>query len=243
MNIKNSVPNLLTLSNMLAGILSIYVGMTGDLPLAAYLIFIAAMLDFLDGFAARLLNASSEIGAQLDSLSDMVSFGVAPGFIMFKMIIDSHGLPGSGSTLGTILPFMGFMVPLFAALRLAKFNVDENQQTSFLGMPTPGVAILIASFPIIRGYLYDGQGLFYQVITDSYFLLGITVVVSVLMVLPLPMMAFKFKTFGWKENIIKYSFILISILLIMMLKFVAIPLIICLYLLLSLVIYLTDIQT
>jgi len=243
MNIKNSIPNLLTLSNMLAGILSIYIGMTGDLALAAYLIFIAAIFDFLDGFAARLLNASSELGAQLDSLSDVVSFGVAPGFILFKMISESHGLPGSGSTLGTVLPFMGFMVPLFAALRLAKFNVDENQQTSFLGVPTPAVAILIASFPIIRASLFDGQGLFYQVITDSYFLLGITFIVSMLMVLPLPMMAFKFKTFGWKENIIKYSFILVSLILVLMLKFVAIPLIISLYLLLSLVIYLTDIQT
>jgi len=236
---KKHIPNMLTLANLLAGILSIYVGMLGDLKLAAYLIFIAAILDFSDGFAARMLNAYSEIGKQLDSLADLVSFGVAPGFILVNMISISHGQPSNSSTM---LPFIGFMVPLFAALRLAKFNIDENQQNSFLGMPTPAVAILLASLPLIKSFLYQDRGLFYMVITNTYFLVGISVILSLLMVIPLPMFAFKFKSFGWKENMIKYSFILISLILLVWLQFVAIPIIIALYLLLSLVFYLTDIQ-
>lgn len=243
MNIKNHIPNLLTLTNMLAGILSIYIGMQGDLVLAAYLILIGAILDFSDGFAARLLNAHSEIGKQLDSLADLVTFGVAPGFILFNMLSISHGQPGNSTDTGTLLPFMGFMVPLFGALRLAKFNIDENQQTSFLGMPTPAVAILIASFPLIKNYLYQDRGLYYMVITNTYFLLGVAVIASLLMVLPLPMFAFKFKSYAWKKNEIKYSFLLVSIVLLIWLQVLAIPIIIALYILLSIVVYLTDIQS
>jgi len=239
---KKHIPNMLTLVNLLAGILSIYIGMLGDLKVAAYLIFIAAILDFMDGFAARMLNAYSDIGKQLDSLADLVSFGVAPGFILLNMISISHGQPGTTGTSGTILPFIAFMIPLFAALRLAKFNIDENQENSFLGLPTPAVAILVASLPLIKSYLYQDRGLFYMIITNTYFLTGIAVITSLLMVIPLPMFAFKFKSYGWAENKVKYSFLLLSLVLIIWLQFVAIPLIIALYLLLSLVFYLADIQ-
>lgn len=242
MKIKNYIPNTLTLANLLSGILSIYFAMQGDLKLAAYLIFIGAIFDFSDGFAARLLKAYSEMGKQLDSLADMVTFGVAPGFILFNMINISHGQPGNTADHGTILPFIGFMVPLFAALRLAKFNIDENQETSFIGMPTPAVAILIASFPLIKDYLYHDRGLIYMIITNTYFLLGIAIISSLLMVVHLPMFAFKFKSYGWSQNMIKYSFLIISLILLISFKFIAIPIIIALYILLSLVFYLTDIQ-
>ena len=144
MRIKNHIPNAITLLNLLSGIFSIYFGMEGNLLFSAYCIFIAAVFDFFDGFAARLLHAKSDIGEQLDSLADVVSFGVAPGFIMFHMIKLSLGLDFESS-----LPFFGFIIPLFSALRLAKFNVDENQTDSFIGIPTPAVALLIASFPLI----------------------------------------------------------------------------------------------
>jgi CDP-diacylglycerol--serine O-phosphatidyltransferase len=243
MKIKNYIPNTLTLMNLLSGILSIYIGMQGDLKLAAYLIFISAIFDFADGFAARLLNAYSEMGKQLDSLADMVSFGVAPGFILFNMINLSHGQPGNTGESGTLLPFIGFMVPLFAALRLAKFNIDENQQTSFMGMPTPAVAILAASFPLIKESLYfEDRGLLYMIITNSYFLIGTSIISSFLMVVHLPMFALKFKTYGWSENMIKYSFLIISLGLIIAFKFVAIPMIIILYVLISLIVFLTDIE-
>lgn len=242
MKITSIIPNTITLLNMLAGILSIYIGMTGDLVLAAYLIFIAAILDFMDGFSARMLNAYSDLGKQLDSLADLVSFGLAPGFILFNMINISHGQPGNTSSSMTIIPFIAFMVPLFSALRLAKFNIDENQQTSFLGMPTPAVAILIASFPLIKSELFHDRGLYYMIITNTYFLLAMAIIMSLLMVIPLPMFAFKFKNYGWANNKVKYVFLIISLIGIIIFKSIAIPVIIALYFLLSLVFYLADIQ-
>ncbi|PLX09955.1 MAG: CDP-diacylglycerol--serine O-phosphatidyltransferase [Marinilabiliales bacterium] len=243
MNGKSIVPNTITLLNMLCGILSIYFGMSGDLITAAYLIFFAAILDFLDGFTARMLNAYSDLGAQLDSLADLISFGLAPGFILFNMINISHGQPGNTGNTATLIPFIGFIIPLFAALRLAKFNIDENQESSFLGMPTPAVAILIGSFPLIKQYLFNDRGLYYMIITNTYFLAGIAVIMALLMVIPLPMFAFKFKNYKWKDNKIKYVFLILSLIAILIFKSAGIPLIISMYFLLSLVFYLTDIQS
>ena len=227
---------------MLSGILSIYSAMSGYLDLAAYLIFIAAIFDFFDGFAARLLNAKSEIGAELDSLADVVSFGVAPGFILFQMINLSHGQPTAIGGDFSIIPFIAFIVPAFSALRLAKFNVDTEQTISFKGLPTPALAVFIASLPLIKTYLYEDQELFYMVITNTYFLLMIAVVGSLLLVSRFPMFALKFEGFGWKNNMTKYIFLGISLLMLVFLQIVAVPFIILLYLFLSLVIYLVDIQ-
>jgi CDP-diacylglycerol--serine O-phosphatidyltransferase len=239
---KNHIPNTITLFNLLSGVLSIYSAMSGYLDLAAYLIFVAAIFDFLDGFAARLLNAKSEIGAELDSLADVISFGVAPGFILFQMINISHGQPTTFSGDFNIIPFIAFIVPAFAALRLAKFNVDEEQTTSFLGLPTPALAILIASLPLIRTHLYEDRELFYMIITNTYFLLMVAVIGALLMVSRFPMFALKFEGFGWKKNMTKYIFLGISLLLLIFLQIVAIPFIILLYLFLSLVIHLVEIQ-
>jgi CDP-diacylglycerol--serine O-phosphatidyltransferase len=214
---KNHIPNTITLFNLLSGVLSIYSAMSGYLDLAAYLIFIAAGFDFLDGLAARLLNAKSEIGAQLDSLADVVSFGVAPGFILFQMINISHGQP---TTLGgdfNVIPFIAFIVPAFGALRLAKFNVDDSQTTSFIGLPIPAMGILVASLPLIRTYLYEDRELFYMIITNTYFLVAVGVIGSLLMVSNLPMFALKFEGFGWKKNMTKYIFLGVSLLLVIFL--------------------------
>ncbi len=239
---KQHIPNTITLFNMLSGILSIYSAMSGNLDLAAYLIFIAAIFDFFDGFAARILNAKSEIGGDLDSLADVVSFGVAPGFILFQMINISHGQPLGDTAEFNIIPFIAFVVPAFAALRLAKFNIDEDQKTSFLGLPTPALAILIASLPLIRTHLYENRELFYMIITNTYFLLGVAILGSLLMVSRFPMFALKFEGFGWRKNMTKYVFIGISVLLVLFLQIVAVPFIILFYLFLSLIIYLVDIQ-
>jgi len=216
--------------------------MSGYLDLAAYLIFIAAVFDFFDGLAARLLNAKSEFGGELDSLADVVSFGVAPGFILFQMINISHGQPSNLGGEFNILPFIAFVVPAFAALRLAKFNIDQEQSTSFLGLPTPALAILIASLPLIRIDLSEGYGFFYMIITNTYFLLTIAIFGSLLMVSRFPMFALKFNGFGWKKNMTKYIFLSISLVLLLFLQIVAIPFIILLYLFLSLVIFLVDMQ-
>lgn len=233
MKIKKHIPNFITLLNLFAGLLSIYYGMIDELQFAGMMIFVAAVFDFFDGFTARLLNAKSEIGVQLDSLADMVSFGVAPAFLLFHTIEYSIALTGISTW--AYLPFVALMVPLFSALRLAKFNIDEEQQTSFIGMPTPAVAILLASFPIIiLVCLTDNKGLYYDIVTNPYFLAGIAVASSLLMVSKLPMFALKFTSVSWAENQTRYIFIVLSVFLIFLLKLAAIPLIILLYLLVSL---------
>lgn len=234
MSIKKHIPNFITLMNLLAGIFSIYLGMTGDLRLSAALIFVAAVFDFFDGFLARVLKAKSEIGVQLDSLADMVSFGVAPAFVLFHTITMALEIQGYLSE--SYLPFIAFAIPLFSALRLAKFNIDENQASSFIGMPTPAVALLLASFPImILGCLADNKGIYYDVVTNPYFLAGTAIVSSFLMVSPLPMFALKFTSISWAENQTRYIFIVLSVFLFVLLKLAAIPLIILMYLLLSIV--------
>jgi len=241
MTIKKHIPNFITLLNLFAGLLSIYYGMIDELQFAGMMIFVAAVFDFFDGFTARLLNAKSEIGVQLDSLADMVSFGVAPAFLLFHTI--EYSITITGISTWVYVPFVALMVPLFSALRLAKFNVDEEQQTSFIGMPTPAVAILLASFPIIiLVCLADNEGLYFDIVTNPYFLAGIAVISSFLMVSKLPMFALKFTSVSWAENQTRYIFIILSVFLIFLLKLAAIPLIILLYLLISLGFYLFKMQ-
>jgi len=236
------VPNLLTLLNLLSGIFAILLASKGLLAEAAYLIFIAALFDFADGFAARLLKAYSPIGAQLDSLADMVSFGVAPGFILYRLILMSHGRMEVLFFGIDIIPLLAFIVPLFAALRLAKFNIDERQTDSFIGLPSPAAALLIASLPLIREQLYESQSLSYMITTNTYFYLGIAFATSILMVAELPLFSLKFKTFNLKNNEIRWFFLVLSVGLLVFFQAVAIPFIILSYLFLSLVVFLVDLQ-
>ncbi len=243
MAFKNHIPNSITLLNLTSGIVSVYFGVKGtpaDLALAGIFIFVGAVFDFFDGFSARLLHAKSGIGLQLDSLSDMVTFGVAPGFIIYGLLVMSHGNPVAEGV--DFLPFLAFMVPWMSALRLAKFNTDETQTDSFKGLPTPALALFIASLPIIRQTLYQSQDFWYMLFTNTYFLLTVAVFGALLLVSSFPMFSLKFKTFGWKENIIKYIFLILSALLLLVFQAMAVPIIILLYLFLSLIVYLTDIQ-
>jgi len=237
MNFKNQIPNFITLMNLLAGIVSIYLGMIGELQLSASLIFLAAIMDFLDGMLARVLDAKSEIGAQLDSLADIVSFGVAPAFVLFHTI--EMVLEMQGQTDLNYLAFSAFLVPLFSAIRLAKFNIDESQSSSFAGLPTPAVGILLASFPImVIVCLAENKGFYYDLVTNVYFLVAVAIVSSLLMVSRLPMFALKFTSVSWAENQTRYIFIILSVFLILLLKLAAIPLIILLYIILSIIFYL-----
>ncbi len=233
MKIKNHIPNFITMMNLLAGVLSIHQVLLGDIKLAGALVFLAAILDFFDGLLARVLNARSAIGGELDSLADIVSFGVAPSFILFetiRMTMEMDGMEMSN------LPYIAFMVPLFSAYRLAKFNTDEEQHASFKGLPTPATGILLASFPImIQVCLADNPGLYYDIVSNPYVLAGTAVVVSFLMVSNLPMFAMKFTTVSWGANHMRYIFIILSVFLLILLKLAAIPLIILTYLLMSVV--------
>lgn len=245
MKLLKGVPNFITLLNLSMGLIAIYLALTGnekELAIAGYFIFIAAVFDFFDGFAARMLNAKSDIGLQLDSLADMVSFGAAPGFILYKMILLSHGNPHDDISGFDLYNLVAILVPWGAALRLAKFNIDETQQTGFRGLPTPALAFLIASLPVIRETLYSDRGMLYMFFTNAYFLGMVAVLGFFLMTSSFPMFALKFKNFGWKDNEIKYVFLIISVVLLIWLQVVAIPFIITLYLFLSLVVYLINIQ-
>jgi len=238
MNIKKHIPNFITLMNLFSGILSVYFSMTGDLRLAGFMIFIAAVLDFFDGMAARLLNAKTAIGADLDSLADVVSFGVAPGFILFQMIRLSLGQDFIPVENPGYLPFIAFVIPLFGALRLAIFNVDESQTDSFKGLPIPAQAIVVAAFPIIvLSCFADNPNFYSELITNTWFLIGSGIVLSFLMVSNLPMFSLKFSNFPWKENQTRYLFLIMSVVLFVLLRIAAIPLIILLYVLVSLVFY------
>jgi CDP-diacylglycerol--serine O-phosphatidyltransferase len=245
MILRKNIPNLITLLNLTMGLVAIYLTLTGgevELAYAGYFIFLAAAFDFMDGFAARLLKAKSELGVQLDSLADMVSFGVAPGFILYKMLMISHGRPQDDLGGYHLFSLVAVLIPWGAALRLAKFNIDDSQQMGFKGLPTPALAFLIASLPIIRQTLYHDRGMVYMFFTNAYFLSSVAVFGFFLMISSFPMFALKFKHYGWKGNEIKYVFLLISLLLLLMYKIVAVPFIIITYLFFSLVLYLINIQ-
>ena len=227
---KKHIPNAITCLNLFAGCLALYFAFKGELVYTAYLVGIAAIFDFLDGMIARVLHAYSEIGKQLDSLADMVSFGVVPGTVMF-MLLQRAGESFLGIPMQT-LAFFGFLITIFSALRLAKFNIDTRQTTSFIGLPTPANTIFVASLPLI---LEHGDLLYYELILNPWVLLILTVLLSYLLVAELPLFALKFKNLKWQDNSVRFIFLILSVILVVMLNFAAIPLIIVLYILLSII--------
>ena len=201
--------------------------------------------DFFDGLVARILNVQSEIGKQLDSLADMVSFGVVPGLIMVQLLnkaIAPQALETGFENLGTIrglasemsfIPLIGMLIIIASAFRLAKFNIDIRQTDSFIGLPTPANTLLIISLPLIFEFQYTA--FIESVIFNQWFLLGVTFISSFLLNAELSLFALKFKTWSFSANKIRYVFLAISILAILLLKFIAIPIIILLYILMSLI--------
>lgn len=240
MGITKHIPNTITLMNLLSGCMSILFFSQGEILLASYAIFLSAAFDFMDGLAARALKAYSNIGRELDSLADVVSFGVAPAFVIYYLILHSHGRQSLMVGEVDLIPLTAFLLPLFAALRLAKFNVDDRQSDSFLGLPTPAVGLLIASLPLIKDQLYESQSLTYMVFTNTYFYLGNIFLLSILMVTELPLFGLKFKSYGIKGNEIRYIFLTSSLILLVFFQFLAIPYIVLIYLFLSLIVHLSD---
>ncbi|WP_337042580.1 CDP-alcohol phosphatidyltransferase family protein [Emticicia sp. 17c] len=232
-----TVPNLMTLGNLLCGCFGIILVFQGELTYASYLVFIAGILDFLDGFVARLLKQHSAIGKELDSLADMVTFGALPAFMLVYLLdaslAESSVLAEVFSSPARFKPlaYTGFILALFSALRLAKFNVDTRQSDSFIGVPTPANAFVVASFPLILSF-NSNYGF---IIQNTTFLLAYTVLMSYLLVSEIPLFALKFKNFSWVDNKIKYIFLILSVILLVVLQFLAIPLIIFLYVVLSVI--------
>ena len=228
MTLKQHIPNTITCGNLVSGCLSILF-LTSGMPVkAALMIFVAGLFDFFDGFAARLLHAHSPIGADLDSLSDVVSFGVAPGFIMYWLM--SRAQHPEITLLGLdLLPCLAFLLPVFSAIRLAKFNVDDTQTTTFRGIPAPGMAIFIASLPLALsqvGHITDGA-------LGYWACLGITLVFSFMMVSNLRFFSFKMKSAKWKGNEVRWIFLIVAIVSYAVFRWLALPFVMMVYVLLS----------
>lgn len=220
---KKYIPNTLTCFNLICGIIGIIQAFNGDLKIAVSLIWIAGLFDFLDGFAARLLKVSSEIGKQLDSLADMVTFGVLPSIVMYILI--------GNYTTNEFLPFTAIFIAVFSALRLAKFNIDERQTTGFIGLPTPATALFVSSLPFI---LEMDFVLTYSEYIDVALII-ISIILSILMVAELPLLALKFKDFSWTNNKTRYVFLIISVLLLVTFQLVSVPIIILTYVVISII--------
>ncbi len=268
-----NIPNLLTAGNMLSGVLCIVFVFMGKFEWAPWFIFLGAIFDFLDGLAARLFNQYSEFGKQLDSLADMITFGVAPGVIMVVVIAISieMGSYPQGENLSEYaqhviekwrlglfydsaiqfegymkyLPFLGLIIPLFSLFRLAKFNIDTRQSESFIGMPTPIVTMFFATFPMALWWYFSPEGFpsyFAEVIFQPALVCSLVIVMSLSLVSEIPLFSFKFKHFGWKGNQVRYIFLLLSLILIVMTKVWAIAIIVFLYPVMSLLTQKPEIQ-
>lgn len=240
MNIKRHIPNAITCGNLFCGCLAIVSAFNGDLVWSAYLVGIATILDFFDGFAARLLKVSGELGKQLDSLADMVTFGVVPGIVMFKMLAPKVNVAFNDTNFEFIrndyFQYLAFIITIFSCIRLAKFNIDTRQTNSFIGVPTPANTILICSLPLIQNFQPFVLGLnTVAIINNTYFLVGLTLLMSYLLIAEIPLFALKFKNFGWPDNKIRYTFLIISVLLLILFQFIVIPFIIFLYIIISVI--------
>jgi CDP-diacylglycerol---serine O-phosphatidyltransferase len=229
---KRHIPNALTCGNLLCGCIGIVEAFHNNLLLSCALIGLAAIFDFLDGFVARLLHVSSPIGKELDSLADMTTFGVLPAIIVYQLLMES--IP---DLFGIWKAYLAFSIAVFSALRLAKFNTDSRQSDQFIGVPTPANALLIASLPFIARY-YEIP--WKAVIINTTNLLLFTALMSYLLVAELPLFALKFKSFGWKGNEVRYLFLLLSVVLLLGLGILAVPLIIAFYVVLSLILKISN---
>lgn len=239
---RKHVPNLITSLNILCGCVAVLFAASGDLILASYFVFLGIFFDFFDGLAARLLKAQSEIGLQLDSLADVITSGLAPGVVMYQLLnlsyfhqmrdlTDTFSSGGWNVGIKDYIPLLGLLIVVASAYRLAKFNVDTRQTSGFIGLPTPANALLILSLPLILQYQYSE--LAESILLNPWFLMGMTLLSCYLLNAEIPLFALKFKTWSFRENSVRYIFLILCAVLLVMLKFLAIPIIILLYIVLS----------
>ena len=229
MAIKKHIPNTITCCNLISGCVAIAYAFSGNVELSFTWIIIGAVFDFFDGMSARLLNVSSPIGKELDSLADIVTFGVAPSTILFSEL-SVMSYPAILEPLRSILPFMAYIMAAFSALRLAKFNHDERQVLGFIGLPTPANALFWGSLIIGAGKWLEATPFM------VFFLLGGILISSWLMVSEIPMFALKFKKWGWKGNQVKYIFLLTCIPLLAIFGLTGLAIIIAWYVIISYII-------
>jgi CDP-diacylglycerol--serine O-phosphatidyltransferase len=238
MSIKKHIPNAITLLNLLAGLLALIHAFNGNYNEAFSLVCLGIFFDFWDGFFARIWKVQSPIGLQLDSLADMVTSGVVPGLVMYKMLGDiqenqsQYNLTEDTYYMG-VVPYLGFLITLASCYRLAKFNVDTRQTDSFIGLPTPANALLIMSIPMIQ--FHSEFEWLVDFLSNPYVLVGVTVLSSYLLNAEIPLFSLKVKSFSWEKYKMQVVFLILSLILIVLLEFIAIPIIILLYVILSVV--------
>ena len=240
MKIKKHIANTVTCLNVICGCIAAASIMNNRFIYASIFIYLAMIFDFADGLVARALNVKSEFGKQLDSLADAISFGLVPGMLMFYLIntaIDFSNVDIQSNEIPRSLSYLGFSITVFSVLRLAKFNIDTRQTSSFLGLPTPANAMIIMSFPLILKWPWGpiGSEHIIKLLLNPTFLISLTIIISTLMVVELPLFALKFKNLSFKDNYIKYLFLILSVVLLLNFYFLAIPMIIILYVILSII--------
>lgn len=237
------LPNLITSLNLLCGAVAILFTVSGDLIIAGIFVMLGIFFDFFDGLVARALKAQSEIGVQMDSLADMVTCGVVPGLVMVQLLqlsfygemrplTDVFSARAWNTGIDSYYPLIGLMIIVASAYRLAKFNVDKRQTHHFIGLPTPANALLILSLPLIFEFQYSHT--IENILFNKWFLIGLTLLSSFLLNSEIALFAFKFKTWDVKSNLKRYLFAVLALLLLLLLKYLAIPVLILIYIVMSL---------
>lgn len=216
---KKHIPNFITSLNLFSGCVAVFLAFNGNYQGAFIAILIAAVFDFLDGFAARMLKAYSPMGKELDSLADVISFGMAPGAIVFSLLNETG--------INELLPYLAFLIPVFSGLRLARFNIDERQTSSFIGLPTPANAIFWA------GLAFSFSDF---LVTNLWILVVFTLLFSYLLVAEIPMFSLKFKSLAWKDNQIQFLFLIGCAIILAIFQLNAFALLIGWYILLSVIV-------
>lgn len=229
---KAQIPNAITSANLLCGCLALMQIADGNLVNASLFVLAGAFFDFFDGMAARLLKVKSEIGAQLDSLADLVTFGVVPAFIAFKLIDRRTDEPS--------LAYLALLIAVFSALRLAKFNVDDRQTEQFIGLPTPSNALFWISIPLMNWQVESLESLLtvkgiVAVFENEFFIVAAVLILSYALVAEIPLLSLKFKNLSWQTNKSRFILLVSALILIVLFYFVAIPIILLLYLLISII--------
>ncbi|MEZ7497249.1 CDP-alcohol phosphatidyltransferase family protein [Flavobacterium sp. Arc3] len=229
MNIKKHIPNSITLLNLLCGCIAMVFVTKSEFEMAFYFVCLGIFLDFFDGFFARLLKVSGPLGLQLDSLADMVTSGLVPGYVMFFLLSNSqHEI-----STHFMMPYLGFIITMGSCYRLAVFNIDTRQTNSFIGLPTPANALFILSLPLVLKY--SDSLIVLEILTNQWVLLAITLFSAYILNAEIPLFSLKIKKFNLKDNTLQIVFLFFSFLLLIFFQYAGIPLVIIGYVLLSIV--------
>lgn len=229
MNIKKHVPNSITLLNLFCGCIAMVFVSNQDFEMAFFFVFLGIFFDFFDGFFARLFKVTGELGLQLDSLADMVTSGVVPGYVMYYLLLNSqHEITDC-----MFFPFLGFVITMGSCYRLAFFNIDTRQSESFIGLPTPANSLFMLSLPLV--IKYSDSLLILELLSSQWFLLIITAFSAYILNAEIPLFSLKIKKFTFKDNLLQIIFLTLSVLLLVFFQYAGVPMVIVSYVLLSVV--------